>query len=213
MYTGVWNSIVFFFLILSSGESIEAANSEDITDGVYGYVKNEETSPIVNADISLFDGVTLHVVKTDSDGGYKISNLPVSVNNYTVIFFTKEGYIPDAANLRIHEKKAIEYSVNMKRTNTRNAGFIIGTLYRPVRGGKLQFHSGIYSFGKKKQVRLEWDGEVIEKETDLEGHFLFEVPSGRYELSREGSRERVKIEVSKGQTTIRNLRSGFILID
>ncbi len=215
MYTGVWNKVLIgpFLLIFLSGECFATGKTFDAQEGVYGSVKGEDGSPVVNAEVNLFDGFTLHAVKTDSEGGYKISKLPVSINSYAVIFFAKMGYIPQAANLRVQEEKDITYSTVMKKAGTRDAGFIIGTIYRPVRGGKLQFHSGIYSFGAKRQVRLERDNKIIKKDTDLKGHFLFEIPPGRYQLSGEGSREGVKIEVSEGQTMIQNLRSGIVLID
>ena len=206
--------IVLFFLLLSSEKCTAAGNTIGSGEGVYGYVKDENGSPIVNAGVSLFDGSTLsNNIKTDSNGRYKIFSLSVSMNRYAVIFFTKEGYIPQAANIKMYDRMGTEYSAVMKMAETGNTGFVIGTIYQPIRGGKLKFQSGIYSFGKKSGVLLEQDGKIIKKETDKEGHFLFVVPSGRYKLSRENDRKSIEVDVSAGQTVIKNLRSGIILVD
>ncbi len=185
----------------------------EMPEGVYGYVREEDGSPVGNVDISIFDGFTVHTVKTDSNGMYNILEVPVSINRYAVIFLTKEGYVPMAVNIKVHNEKGIEYSTVMKQVDAGDAGFIIGTVYQPIRGGKIKFQSGIYGFGKNKQVWLERDGGVIEMTSDMDGHFVFEILPGAYQLGGEGVRKKVKVEVSVGQTEIRNLRSGLVLID
>lgn len=207
----IWMALLS--LIFSSGYCFGGGRVEEISEGVYGHIKDEDGSPLINTEVGIFDGFTLKSVKTDSDGRYKIGELTVSADRYAVLFFTKEGYIPEAVNLKILEKTDMEHSMILKRGETSNNGFVIGTIYRPIRGGKIQFQSGIYSFGKGIPVTLERDREVIKNETDHEGHFLFEVPAGMYTLSGEGLRERAEIEVFTGQTVIRNLRSGVVLVD
>lgn len=181
--------------------------------GIHGHVLDESGSPVSNADVTTFDGFTLKEVKTDIKGEYFISDIPVSKNNYLVIFFTKEGFIPGAENIKAGEEDSINLDVVMNKVSTSNSGFIIGVVYQPIRGGKLQYHNGIKSFSKNKNVMLETNEKVITKETDLNGHFIFAVPAGKYSLSKEGGREKLEIEVFPGKTLIKNLRSGFILID
>ena len=152
-------------------------------------------------------------MKTDIKGEYFISDIPVSKNNYLVIFFTKEGFIPRAENIKAGEDNSINLNVVMNKVSTSNSGFIIGAVYQPIRGGKLQYHNGIKSFSKNKDVLLEKNGKVITKETDLNGHFIFEIAAGKYTLSKEGGKEKLEIGISPGKTLIKNLRSGFILID
>jgi len=213
-YRGVITGIALLsILLLPAKDSVGSGRSAAIAEGVHGYVKEGDGSPVINAGVSIFDGFTLKSVKTDSQGQYKIDKVPVSADRYAVLFFTKEGYIPQAANLKIREKTDMEYSTVLKRGGMGHNGFVIGTIYRPIRGGKIQFQSGIYSFGKGRLISLERDHEVIKNETDQEGHFLFEAPAGRYTLSGEGLRERAEIEVFTGQTVIRNLRSGVVLVD
>ena len=205
--------VLLSILLLPAKDSMGSGRSAALAEGIYGYVKEGDSSPVVNAGVGIFDGFTLKSVKTDSDGRYKIAELPVSADRYAVLFFTKEGYIPQAANLKIREKTDMEYSAILERGEMGHNGFVIGTIYKPIRGGKIQFQSGIYSFGKRIPVTLKRDHEVIKDETDQEGHFLFEAPAGRYTLSGEGLRERAEIEVFIGQTVIRNLRSGVVLVD
>ena len=213
-YCGVITGILLLSLILfPAKDSMGSGRSAAITEWVHGDVKEGDGSPIVNAGVSLFDGFTLQSVKTDSQGRYQIDEVPVSADRYAVLFFTKEGYIPAAVNLKIVKKTDMEHSMILKRGETGNNGFVIGSIYKPIRGGKIQFQSGIYSFVKGRQVTLEKGHEVVRKETDHEGHFLFEVPAGRYILSGEGLRERAEIEVFTDQTVIRNLRSGVVLVD
>lgn len=200
-------------LIFSSGYCFGGGHAEEISEGVYGHIKDENGSPLINTEVSIFDGFTLKSVKTDSKGRYQIDEVPVSAGRYAVIFFTREGYLPEAANLKIGEKTAMEYSAVLKKGEMGQNGFVIGSIYRPIRGGKIQFQSGIYSFGKGRRVTLKRDHEVIKNETDDEGHFLFEVPAGIYTLSGEGLREKAEIEVVTGQTVVRNLRSGVVLVD
>lgn len=207
--------IAFLFLILSSSECIGKGVPTNIAgEGVYGNISDESGSPISGVAVSIFDGFTLYEdINTNSDGRYKISKLPVSADYYAVIFFTKLGYIPEAATLKVLKKEAVEYSIVMKNADNNNTGFVIGTIYQPIRGGKLQYKSGIYHFGKKIGVLLGKDGATIRKETDKEGHFLFEVPPGIYKLRIEGNRKSIEVVVSKGKTVIQNLRSGIALID
>lgn len=204
---------VFLSLTFSLAECMGTGRSSDAAEGAYGYVRDEDGSPIGEVDVSIFDGFTIHKVKTGDSGLYKIPEVPVSIDRYAVVFFTKDGYSPKAVNIRVSERKAIEYSAVMERTDVSDTGFIIGTVYQPVRGGKIQFQSGIYGFGKNRRVWLERDGESIENTTDMDGHFLFKVHAGGYKLSGEGSREKAEVKVSVGQTVIRNLRSGIVLID
>lgn len=213
-YCGVITGLTLLsILLLPARDSRGSGRSAALAEGIHGYVKEEDGSPVIDAGVSIFDGFTLKSVKTDSKGRYQIDEVPVSADRYAILFFTKEGYIPQAANLKISEKTDMEYSSILKRGDMGHNGFVIGTIYKPIRGGKIQFQSGIYSFGKGIPVTLERDHEVIKDETDQEGHFLFEAPAGRYTLSGKGLRERTEIEVFTGQTVIRNLRSGVVLVD
>ncbi|MDD5434015.1 MAG: carboxypeptidase regulatory-like domain-containing protein [Nitrospira sp.] len=185
----------------------------DTIERLNGHVSDESSSPVSNVNVTIFDGFTLKEVKTDSNGEYSISALPVSKNNYMVVFFTKKGFIPVVYNIMSEKAKTIEYSPVMKRMSAQDKGFIIGSVYHPVRGGKLQFNNGIKGFGKNTNIVLEGNGKTITKETDSNGHFLFEISPGRYALSKGGVRERPEIDLSAGETVIKNIRSGFTLID
>lgn len=205
--------ITIMLLIISSANSLSAASSPNVTEWVYGYVRDENGSPLGDVDVSIFDGFAIKVVKTETNGFYRIYETPVSIDRYAVLFFTKPGYVPKAVNIKVGEDGGTEYSTVLNRAATPNIGFVTGVIYQPIRGGKIEFQSGIHSFGKKKQVRLGSDGKGMIRVTDREGHFLFEAPPGRYTLSGEGVREKGEVVVSEGQTVIRNLRSGLILVD
>lgn len=205
--------MAFVLFIISSTECLGAGSSPNVTEWLYGHVRDEHGSPIGDAEVSLFDGFTVQVVKTDTNGLYRISGAPASVDRYAVIFFIKASYLPKAVNIKVSEATGTEYSMVLKEAEKKDSGFVIGAIYQPIRGGKIKFQSGIYGFGKGRKVWLEGVETRIEKETDPEGHFLFEVPPGRYKISGEGVREKVEVDVMEGQTVIRNLRSGLVLVD
>ena len=183
------------------------------TDTVYGVVKDEDNIPIGDAAISIFDGFSIRNIKSDVNGMYNISEPPVSPDLYAVLFFTKDGYIPGIINVKRSEQVKTDYSIVMKRAQKRNTGFVAGVIYQPIRGVKIKFQSGIYGFGKGRRVWLEKTGGVIEAQSNIEGHFVFEVPVGRYMLHAAGSREKAGVEVVEGKTVIRNMRSGIVLVD
>ncbi|OGW58331.1 MAG: hypothetical protein A3D21_08465 [Nitrospirae bacterium RIFCSPHIGHO2_02_FULL_42_12] len=207
--------IIFCFmsLIFLSGGVILAEELKSADEGMHGYIKDENGSPLQDVDVSLFDGFSLHNVKTDNNGEYKISKLPVSINYYLILFITKNDYIPRAVNLKNEEKGIIEYSASLIRSEKENTGYIIGAMFQPARGGKIKFQNGIKGFSKKKAVWLEKDHEVINSETDMDGHFLFGIEPGRYKLHSERGKDISEIDVLSGQTIIRNIRTGIVLID
>jgi hypothetical protein len=205
--------IMLLSLTLFSTTGFAAGKQPDMEKGFYGHITDENGTLISNAEVSMFDGFTIRNTRTDSNGKYIIPGLPVSKNNYLVIFFTKEGLIPRADNILVDDIKIIEHSPVMKRVTTQDIGFIIGTVYKPIRGGKIRYSNGINSFVKKMEVLLEGNSKVITKETGPDGQFIFEVPAGKYTLGIGGSREKVEIDLSAGETVIKNLRSGFTLVD
>ena len=197
-------------------------------EGIHGYITNEDTTPVDNADVSIFDGFTIQSVRSDNHGMYKISEALVSPDHYAVLFFTKKDYTPKAVNIKVNRENDFEYSAVMKKTDAGSAGlygrhnagdkpprygFVIGTIYQPIRGGKIKFQSGIYGFGKERRIWLEGEKGIVEKMSDMDGHFLFEVPPGEYRLGGEVTKEKAEVDVQEGETVIKNLRSGLILID
>jgi len=199
--------------IISPAESSSSGGTAGVEEWAYGYVRDENGSPIGDAEVSIFDGLSIRTIQTGRDGLYKILEPPASIDRYAVLFFTRTGYIPEALNIKVGEARGTEYSIVLKRGGGSNKGFVIGVIYRPIRGGKIEFENGIHSFGKNKEVRLERNGKEITGVTNADGHFLFEVSPGRYLLYGEGVRRKEEVMVSKGQTVIRNLRSGMILVD
>lgn len=208
---------IFIILLLSlaffSTACFAAVKQPDMEKGAYVHIMDESGSPISNAAVSIFDGFTFHNSKADIKGEYYISDIPVSKNNYMVIFISKEGFIPIADNVKVEDARVIEHPAIMKKTTSQHTGFIIGVIYHPVRGGKLQFTRGIKGFSIHKEVFIKGSETVITKETDKNGLFLFELPQGRYILSNGGGREKPEIDLLSGKTVIKNLRSGFTLID
>ncbi|MBI5756006.1 MAG: carboxypeptidase regulatory-like domain-containing protein [Nitrospirae bacterium] len=197
-------------------------------EGIHGYITNEDNTPVDNADVSIFDGLAIRNVKTDDQGIYKIPEISVTPGNYAVLFFTKKDYIPKAVNIRVNRENDFEYSAVIKKTDAGSAdlygrhivgdkppryGFVIGTIYQPIRGGKIKFQSGIYGFGRERRVWLEGETGIVEKRSDMDGHFFFEVPPGKYRLGGEVTKEKAEVDVREGETVIRSLRSGLILID
>lgn len=200
--------IALLTLLFYAGYSVPES-----TDTISGVIKEMDNIPIGDAEISIFDGFSIRNIKSDVNGMYNISEPPVSPDLYAVLFFTKDGYIPGIINVKRSEQVKTDYSIVMKKTQKRNTGFVAGVIYQPIRGGKIKFQSGIYGLGKGRRVWLEKDGGVIEAQSNIEGHFVFEVPVGKYILHAAGSREKADVEVVEGKTVIRNMRSGIVLVD
>mgnify|MGYP000249883677 CR=1 FL=1 len=182
-------------------------------DAISGVIRGSDDTPIDSADISIFDGFSLQNIKSDSKGVYNILQLPVSAGLSAVLFITKDGYVPSIINFKRREEVRTDYPVIMQRMVSKKAGYIGGVIYQPIRGGKIQFQSGINSFGRGKRVWLEKEGTITETKSNQDGHFIFEVPGGQYVLHAEGSRERPVVEITEGKTVIRNMRSGIVLVD
>ncbi len=200
--------IALLTLVFYAGYSIPES-----PDTISGLIKDTDNIPIGNAEISIFDGFSIRNIKSDSNGMYNISQLPVSPDLYAVIFFTKDGYVPSIINVKIREQDKADYPVTMKKAQSEKNGYIAGVIYQPIKGGKIKYQSGIYNFGKGRRVWLEKNGGITETMSNTDGHFIFEVPAGRYRLSAEGSREKADVEVVKGETVIKNTRSGIVLVD
>ena len=182
-------------------------------DAISGVIKGSDDIPIVSAEISIFDGFSLRNIKIDNNGVYNILQLPVSADLHAVLFITKDGYVPSIINFKRREEVKADYPVTMKISPSKENGYIAGVIYQPIRGGKISFQSGINSFGREKRVWLEKDGVITETKSNKDGHFIFEVPAGRYVLHAEGSREKPAVEIREGKTVVRNMRSGIVLID
>ena len=206
-------SVVLLSVLLHPEYSSGSERVANVSGGIYGNVRDADGTPVESVDVSIFDGLAIHNVKTDDQGIYKIPEISVSPGNYAVLFFTKKGYIPIIANIRVEERKAVEYTTVVERSGDKKSGFVIGTVYQPIRGGKIKFQSGIYGFGKDRRVWLESETGIVEKRSDMDGHFLFEVPPGKYRLGGEVTKEKAEVDVQEGETVIKNLRSGLILID
>ena len=182
-------------------------------DAISGVITGSDNVPIESAEISIFDGFSQQNIKSDSKGVYNILQLPVSAGLSAVLFITKDGYIPSIINFKRREEVKTDYPVIMQRMVSKKAGYIGGVIYQPIRGGKIQYQSGINSFGRERRVWLEKEGLITETKSNQDGHFIFEVPGGQYVLHAEGSRERPVVEITEGKTVIRNMRSGIVLVD
>lgn len=200
--------IALLTLLFYAGYSVSES-----PDTISGVIKDTDNIPIVNAEISIFDGFSIRNIKSDVNGMYIISEPAVSPDLYAVLFFTKDGYIPGIINVKRSEQVKTDYSIVMKRAQKRNTGFVAGVIYQPIRGGKIKFQSGIYGFGKGRRVWLKKDGRIIETKSNESGHYIFAIPSGQYILHAEGSREKATVEAVEGKTVIRNMRSGIVLVD
>ncbi len=214
-WTGSLTVLLIILLFAAYFVTANAAGRSDIrdTDTISGVIKDEDNTPIGNAEISIFDGFTIRSIKSDSNGAYNILQLPVSADLHAVLFITKDGYVPSIINVKRREEVKADYPVTMKRAESEKNGYIAGVVYQPIKGGKIKYQSGINSFGREKRVWLENEGIITETKSNQDGQFILEIPAGRYVLHAEGSRERPVVEITEGKTTIRNMRAGIILVD
>lgn len=204
--------VVLFFILFILYPSMSLSNGGG---WIHGYVRDEKGNPVEGVKIHIFDGFNMTTVETDNQGFYTVQDPPVSTGLYAALFYTKDGYIPIVENIKVEDlnvQKKIDPLI-IRKGNATNRGFLVGTIYQPIRGGKLQFHKGIYTFGKNKEIWLRKEGKLIQKTlSDENGHFRFSIPSGRYTVGLAGE-DGYPVEVIPRRTVIINIRSGLALID
>ncbi|MBI4655102.1 MAG: hypothetical protein HY752_08975 [Nitrospirae bacterium] len=190
----------------------------------------------VNADVSIFDGITLkpvHLVRNSSgalnpsaeqggiiSNGVKITDgkfaeaYDITPGYYGVLFFTKAGFEPEAVVFKAGDEAIKIAQVSLEPMKDTKKGILTGVVYKPVMGGRLREHKGILKIFKDEKVIIKgemggFSGETI---TDTRGVFMIELPAGEYNVVF-NNKDEGKVVIEGGKTLIKNIQKGMVLVD
>jgi len=163
-------------------------------------------------DIYTFDGFRLNLIDRTSD--LIKEKIPVSEGNYFALFFVKDGYVPEVKVLQADKKDIEVGKIRLKESMESDKGFLVGVVYKPVRGGKVSYRKGISVLLGGVNIMINNDkGQTYSFRTRGNGAFIIPLVEGRYWIALEGSRQRFDVLITNGKTTIQNLQRGLKLID
>ncbi|MBI5408087.1 MAG: hypothetical protein HZA14_01825 [Nitrospirae bacterium] len=163
-----------------------------------------------NAVITIFDGTALKNVPV-SNGKFTEAH-GITPGYYGVLFFTKEGSYPETILFKAQDRSMKGDSVSLKSLKDAGKGVLTGVVYKPVTGGKLREHKGIFQTFKGEKIHLVKDSVSRETTTDDKGIFMIELLPGEYEIVFNG-RNAGKALIEKGKTTVKNIQKGVVLKD
>lgn len=162
------------------------------------------------AEVFVFDGFKLSSIDRDAES---IKNkLPVTEGNYFVLFFVKENYIPKVKVLRAGNENIKLGRIRFEKLIEKGKGFLVGVVYKPVRGGKVSYRKGILKLFEGVDIKVVSDtgGSYLIRSGD-KGVFTTPLPAGKYKIFIDGNQFDVYIE--EGKTAIQNIQKGVMLID
>lgn len=179
----------------------------------------EITPPLVkgntpnDTEVSIFDGITLKPIKI-SNGRFREEHT-ITSGYYGVLFFTRQGFYPEILVFKVKDEPIRINKISLKPLKEPQKGILTGVIYKPVRGGKLREHKGIFQTFKNEKINLiKDDKEKVSYDvaTDDNGIFMIELIPGEYSVVF-NNREAGKVHIERGKTTIKNIQKGAVLID
>lgn len=191
-----------FLFFLSSCAAAQPARQDA---GVFFRTKIDK-----GAEVFTFDGFNLNKIVRDTE--YIREKIPVTQGNYFTLFFVKEGCIPEAQVLQAGDKDIEIGEVILKRKADKDKGGLIGIIYKPVSGGRLIEHKGIFKIFKNEKINIIKDGVSYKITTDDKGIFVIEIPEGEYNIIF-NDKSAGTVVIGKGRTSIKNLQKGQVLMD
>lgn len=165
--------------------------------------------PAPSQGLFLFDGATLHNVRYDK-GGIDISGY-VTHRYYGAVFSVKDGSMPAATVFRADNAPIAPPPMPDVRLKA-GEGAVVGIVFKPVTGGKMREHKGIFGLHRNIVVTLSSSGRTYSASTDENGLFILSLPEGEYTLTV-NDRQEGKIRVERSRTTIKNIRLGLAMVD
>ena len=168
----------------------------------------------VDRDVSIyaFDGFRLRPVE-NRDGHFN-EKIPVSRGEYFALFLTAKGYLPLAKAIRAGTSKVKLGKLKLKKSSHKGTGYLVGVVYKPVRGGKIVYRKGIHRLLSHVIVKaLDFRGNTYTATTGENGIFVMPLPKGKYRVFLDDSPKGSDIVIENGKTTIHNIRKGLVLLD
>jgi hypothetical protein len=176
---------------------------------------HSEANITANADksveIFVFDGFKLNPIIRDTE--LIREKIPVTEGNYFILYFLKDGYIPEVRVLKAGSEDIELGEVRLKKKIEHDKGFLIGVVYKPICGGKILYKKGILKLLGGVTIRIVGEtGEIYLTKSTEDGVFSIPLPSGKYKVLVNNKKE-IDVIIKKGKTTIQNLQRGVMLIE
>ncbi len=160
--------------------------------------------------VKLFNGFNYSEGFTNGSGEYSLDLFSSTKNTYFILSFTKKNFKPEIIKDKLKNSSNIKiHDILLNKLELNNNGFVTGTLFTSVRGGKRKPHFGISSF-KKSDVSFTSINGKIYKAENIGGIYEISLPPGNYYINK---KKRRRLIVESGDVKIVNISKGRILID
>ena len=194
--------LIFLVFSCSFSQNIHSEASEFFFE-----VKTDKT-----AKVFVFDGFKLSLIERDAE--FVKDKIPVTEGNYFVLFFVKEGYVPKVKVLRAGNHNIILGKIRFEKLRGKDKGFLVGVVYKPVRGGKVLYRKGIIKLFEGVEIKLIRDkGKSHIIRSGDNGVFSIPLVAGKYKIFVKDNKKGFDVVIERGKTTIHNVQKGVILID
>lgn len=172
------------------------------------FFKCEADRPI---EVFVFDGFNLTPIERNAN--LIKEKIPVTEGNYFALFFLKDGYIPEVKILQAGKEDIELGTVKLEKEIDGNNGFLVGVVYKSIRGGKISYKKGILKLLGRVGIKvIRETGETYLTESTEGGVFSIPLSIGKYKIFV-NNKEEIDVIIKKGKTTIQNLQRGIMLID
>jgi len=205
MGKGIIRKIIFpLYLLLPACTGAQPMHSEVNTF----FTANADKS----VEIFVFDGFKLNPIIRDTE--LIREKIPVTEGNYFVLFFLKDGYIPEIKVLKAGKENINLGKIRPEKKMDKNMGILAGVVYKPIHGGKVSFRKGIFKLIDKIEIKVV--SEKVESyliRSNDKGIFTVSLIPGKYKVSIGDDKEKIDVIITKAKTTIQNLQKGVMLVD
>lgn len=168
-----------------------------------------EGDAVKDIKIEIFDGIELKGVGIDK--GFRIEH-NITSGYYGAIFFVKVGFYPQLITFKASEGHVQGHKISLKKIKEKNKGVLTGIVYTPVTGGKIKEHKGIFRLFKNAAIEIVKGSAVYKTRTNDNGAFVITLTEGEYKIIVNGKAIEMAV-IKKGETTIKNLQKGLVMID
>lgn len=197
-------TILFSFLLLSY-VTAQSINSE----GKYIFFSSEVGRDV---EVYIFDGFKLSLI--NRVGEFIKEKVPVTKGNYFVLFFLKDGYIPEIKVLKAKNGNINLGEIRLGKKMDDNMGILTGVVYKPVYGGKVSLRKGIFKLIDNFKIKLVSDnGESYLIKSENNGVFSIPLLAGKYKILTDNDQKVFDVLIKEGKTTIKNIQKGLRLLD
>jgi len=191
---------------------------------VSGTILNMNKKGLADTLIQAFNGFEMSESVSNENGIFQIPIYGSTTDTNLVLYVTRHGYEPAILIIRFNgaQKSEVE-PVFMEKADDDEKGFLIGTIFMPVTGGKISKRHGIGKLIKDRILvkkigdedsigkKTTWNSDVIEIWSDKQGIFKKKLSPGVYQVKYKKKSNTIYLE--KEGFSFVNLSRGKILVD